>query len=264
MRGDITLPAPLRGERAVVVACVAAITLLSWLYLVALADAMDAMSDGRSSVYMSLMPMGRWGAHELAVGFAMWAVMMIAMMAPSAAPMLLAFHALVRPRLDARAARGRAAAFLLGYVFAWTGFSVLATALQWGLHEWSVVTDRMVSSSRLLDAGLMLVAGTWQLLPAKATCLSKCRTPFGFLVMEWREGARGAVLMGLRHGLYCTGCCWALMLLLFAAGVMNLAWIAILSLVVLVEKLVPRGMVFARISGVALCAGGVWLLMKAA
>jgi predicted metal-binding membrane protein len=260
MRGDITLPAPVRGERLVVVACVAVITLLSWVYLVALADAMDAMSDGRSSVYMRLMPMGRWGAHELAVGFAMWAVMMVAMMAPSATPMLLAFHALVRPRHDVRTTRGRSAAFLLGYVIAWTGFSVLATALQWWLHERAVVTDQMISSSRLLDASLLLVAGAWQLMPAKATCLSKCRTPFGFLVMEWREGARGAVLMGLRHGLYCTGCCWALMLLLFAAGVMNLGWIALLSLLVLVEKLLPYGMVVARISGLALCAGGLWLL----
>jgi predicted metal-binding membrane protein len=261
MRGDVTLPAPLlRGERRVVIACVAAITLLSWLYLVALADAMDAMGEGRPSGAMHLMPMGPWGAREVAVAFAMWVVMMMAMMAPGAAPMLLAFHGLQRGRLDARTAQVRTAVFLLGYAIAWTGFSAVATALQWGLHAAAVVTDRMVSASRLLDAGLLMVAGAWQLVPAKAVCLSRCRSPFAFLVMAWRDGLRGALRMGLQHGLYCTGCCWALMLLLFAAGVMNLAWIAFLSLLVLVEKLLPRGMVVARVCGVALCAGGLWLL----
>lgn len=263
MRGSVNTLAPFRGERLVVMACVAAMTLLSWLYLAALAEAMDAMTAGRPSAFMRLMPMGPWGALELVVGFAMWVVMMIAMMAPSATPMVLAFHAMVRRRLDARAARGHAGAFMLGYAIAWTGFSVLATALQWWLHERALVTDQMVSSSRLLDASLLMAAGIWQWMPAKQTCLSRCRTPFGFLLMSWREGGLGAIAMGLRHGLYCTGCCWALMALLFVAGVMNLAWIAMLSVVVLVEKLLPGGPVVAKASGVALLAAGLWLLIEA-
>lgn len=121
----------------------------------------------------------------------------------------------------------------------------------------------MVSSSRLLDASLLVAAGIRQWMPAKQTCLSRCRTPFGFLLMSWREGGVGAISMGLRHGLYCTGCCWALMALLFVAGVMIPAWIAVLSVVVLVEKLLPGGRVVAKASGVTLLAVGLWLLIEA-
>jgi predicted metal-binding membrane protein len=255
--------ARLHGERVVVVLSVGLAALLSWLYLIALADAMDAMAEGRPSAFMRLMPMGRWGAFEVALGFAMWASMMVAMMLPTAMPMVLSFHGLVRRRLDGRTAIGRTGGFVLGYVMAWTFFSAVATALQWCFHAVAAVTDQMVSSSPLLDSILFLIAGGWQLMPAKKLCLFKCRSPLAFLVMEWRDGLKGAVRMGLRHGAYCTGCCWALMALLFVVGVMNLAWIALLSLLALCEKLAPHGEVIARISGLALCGAGLWLLMAA-
>jgi predicted metal-binding membrane protein len=220
----------LRGERMIVAAGLAVLTLLSWLYLAALADAMQAMSDGAGSVFMGLMPMGRrWGPLEFWLCFAMWAVMMIAMMVPSAGPMLLAFHAMVRRRAGVASPGRRFVAFLLGYVVVWGGFSLLAAALQWRLREAAVMTDMMVSTSRAWDAGLLLAAGAWQLAPAKAVCLSRCRTPLAFLLSEWREGTKGAWVMGLRHGGFCVGCCWALMALLFVGGVMNLLWIALLA-----------------------------------
>jgi predicted metal-binding membrane protein len=251
------------GEGLAVALGLALLALLSWLYLAVLADAMDAMDRGAGSTFMVLMPMGRWGAFEVALCIAMWVVMMIAMMVPGAAPMVLAFHAVVRRRAGAGAAWRRVAAFLLGYVLVWSGFSVVAAALQWGLHEASVVTDMMVSTSRRLDAALLVVAGLWQLAPAKDRCLSACRVPLAFLMAEWRDGARGALVMGCRHGALCVGCCWGLMALLFVGGVMNLLWIALLAGLVLVEKGLPWGTAVAKVAGVALCAAGAWFLLSA-
>jgi predicted metal-binding membrane protein len=248
---------------SVIALSLAVLAVLSWLYLAALADAMAAMAGGAGSAFMVLMPMGRWGAFEFTLCVAMWAVMMVAMMVPSATPMLLAFHAMQRRRGGARPAALRFVAFLCGYLLVWSGFSLLAAALQWWLHEAAVVTDAMVSASRVLDAALLLAAGAWQLAPAKGLCLSKCRSPLGFLMTEWREGATGALVMGLRHGSFCVGCCWALMALLFVGGVMNLLWIALIAGVVLLEKALPFGMVAARVAGLGLCAGGVWLLVAA-
>jgi len=210
-----------------------------------------------------LMPMGRWGAIELALCFAMWFVMMVAMMVPSAAPMLFAFHSLSRSRLGRERTGRRFAAFLLGYFFVWSAFSLLATGAQWGLHEAAIVTDLMTSASSTLDAVLLLGAGLYQFAPMKHVCLSRCRTPLGFLLTEWRDGTRGALVMGLRHGAFCVGCCWALMALLFVGGVMNLLWIAALGAAVLVEKVLPFGVMSARIAGLGMLAGGLWILWAA-
>lgn len=252
----------LRVERLVVVGCLSALTLLSWLYLVLLADAMAAMSGtGHPAAAMWLMPMGRWGPIELALCLSMWIVMMIAMMVPSAAPMLFAFHAISQSRGGHGGAGRRLAAFLAGYLGVWCAFSVLATGAQWALHEVAVVTDMMVSTSRALDAALLIGAGTFQFMAWKRACLARCRSPMGFLLTEWRDGARGAAGMGWRHGLYCVGCCWALMALLFVGGVMNLLWIAALAVAVLIEKWLPFGFVATRALGLAMMAGGVWVLL---
>lgn len=250
-----------RGERVMTGAGLLLLTLLAWLYLVLLADSMDAMAGGGgSAAFMALMPMGRWGPAEFALCFAMWLVMMIAMMVPSAAPMLFAFNALSRSRPGRERAGRWSVAFLLGYLLVWSAFSVLATGVQWGLREAALVTDLMASASPRLNAVLLLGAGLYQFAPAKQVCLSRCRSPMGFLLAEWREGARGALVMGLRHGGFCVGCCWGLMALLFVGGVMNLLWIAVLAAVVLAEKLLPFGAMTARLAGVALMAGGLWIL----
>jgi len=253
----------MRSERLVVAAGLIALTLLSWLYLALIAQSMNAMEAGVGSPYMWLMPMGRWGAWEFALGFAMWMVMMVAMMVPSAAPMLLTFHAVTRSRLGRGSTALRFMAFLLGYLLVWSAFSMAATAAQCWLHEGAVVTDMMISSSRILDGVLLLAAGIYQFAPAKHRCLSKCRTPMGFLLTEWREGSRGALIMGVRHGGFCVGCCWGLMALLFVGGVMNLLWIALLAAAVLVEKVLPFGATIAKVAGLVMCASGAWLLLAA-
>lgn len=250
-----------RSERVVVGGGLLALTLLSWLYLALLADSMEAMGRaGGGSVFMALMPMGHWGPAEFALCFAMWFVMMIAMMVPSAAPMLFAFRSFSRSRAGSEQAGQRFAAFLLGYLLVWAAFSAMATAAQWALREASLVTDLMASASPRLNAVLLLGAGIYQFAPAKQVCLARCRSPMAFLLMEWRDGSHGALVMGLRHGGFCVGCCWGLMALLFVGGVMNLLWIAVLSALVLAEKLLPFGTVPSRIAGLAMVAWGLWLL----
>ena len=250
-----------RSERVVTGAGLLALTLLSWLYLALLADSMDAMGGaGAGSAFMALMPMGRWGPAEFALCFAMWFVMMIAMMVPSATPMLLAFRSFSRSREVGEKAGRRFTAFLLGYLLMWAAFSAVATGAQWALREASLVTDLMTSASPRLNAALLFGAGLYQFAPAKQVCLARCRSPMAFLLMEWRDGAHGALVMGLRHGGFCVGCCWGLMALLFVGGVMNLLWIAALSAVVLAEKLLPFGAVPSKLAGVAMMACGLWLL----
>jgi len=152
------------------------------------------------------------------------------------------------------------AIFLGGYVIVWTGFSALATLAQWGLHETALLSPMMVSTSPILGGLLLLTAGVYQWTPLKYACLKHCRSPLGFLMTNWREGPRGALIMGLRHGMFCTVCCWFLMALLFVAGVMNLLWVATITLFVLVEKVVPRGDIVGRVAGGVLVIAGLVLL----
>ena len=182
-----------------------------------------------------------------------WTVMMAAMMLPSALPMVLAF---VRLNLQ-QGETGRARAFVAAYLLVWAGFGGAATALHWVLQRLGWVDPMIASTSLALNAGLLLLAGAWQFSPLKQVCLAQCRTPLGFLVAEWRPRVAGAFAMGLRHGLLCTGCCWALMLLLFVGGVMNIAWIAALSLAVAIEKLAPRGELLGKLLGMALVAAAL-------
>ena len=177
-----------------------------------------------------------WSLVTVGAVFMMWAGMMAAMMLPSAAPMILAFDAFERGRADSDIDEQRTLHFAGAYITAWFAFAVLASGLQWGLQASDLLTPRIASNSRWLTAGLILLAGLYQLTPLKNACLQHCRAPIGFILAEWREGIGGAWSMGLRHGVYCVGCCWALMLLLFIAGAMNPVWIVILSILVALEK----------------------------
>jgi predicted metal-binding membrane protein len=202
-----------------------------------------------------------WTPPYLALGVAMWWAMMVAMMLPSAAPIILLHartlrHAARRgtPVPDIAALSFR---FALGYALAWLGFSVVATLLQVALVQGGLVSPMLLAAqSRWLGAGLLLLAALWQLTPAKRACLSACRAPAEFLARIWRPGRTGALVMGLDHGARCLGCCWALMALLFVGGVMNLFWIAALSAVVLVEKLGPWEAT-PRLLGVGLLAAAI-------
>jgi predicted metal-binding membrane protein len=251
-----------RRDRRLVGACLVLLVALAWLYLAILAEATAAMeSPLHSSSAMWLMPMGEWGAREFALGLAMWMVMMVGMMVPSAAPMLFAYLNVSRSRPAGLSPIAATAAFLLGYLLVWGGFSVVATTAQWALHTTELLGPTMRSSSAMLNALLLIAAGVYQFLPIKNVCLSKCRLPLGFLLTEWRDGWTGAVRMGLRHGAFCVGCCWLLMALLFVAGVMNLLWIALLSAAVLVEKALPFGHQAARVVGVLTIAAGLGVLV---
>jgi predicted metal-binding membrane protein len=190
----------------------------------------------------------------------MWAVMMVAMMTPSAAPMILMFAGINRRRQNQQVPYVPTSVFLLGYLAVWAAFSVLAAAAQWGLQAVSMLSPMMVSTSPVLGGILLLVAGIYQWTPLKHACLSKCRSPVGFVLNEWREGRWGAFLMGLKHGSYCTGCCWAVMALLFVAGVMNLLWVAAIAGFILLEKVAPAGQRMGQAAGALLVAGGVVLL----
>jgi len=187
----------------------------------------------------------------------MWVVMMVAMMVPTAAPMTLLYAGFRRGRSPAGPIVLPASAFLLGYVVAWSVFSVAAAALQVTLERTAVMSPMaMKLDSRALGGVMLIVAGVFQWTPWKNACLSRCRSPIGFFMTSWREGIGGGFLMGVHHGMSCLGCCWALMLLLFVVGTMNMLWIAALTALVLIEKVAPRGDRVARIAGLAMIVAG--------
>jgi predicted metal-binding membrane protein len=231
----------------------------AWAYLIWMARGMQHM-DAK----LILMPgMTDWTPLDLALVWLMWSLMMVGMMLPSAAPMLLAFGAVGR-RVDPIRPSSHTLAFCGGYLLIWAAFSIAATLLQWSLLSWRLVSPMMVSTSAWLGGGLLCLAGVYQFTRWKAACLRLCQAPQAFLVKEWRTGWRGALVMGLRHGVLCLGCCWALMALLFVLGVMNLAWIAALTLFVTAEKTFPAARWLPRIGGVGLCVWGLWLIGRAA
>lgn len=208
-----------------------------------------AMNSGGNPLMRARMP---WTASHAALMFVMWAVMMAAMMLPSAAPTILLVDA-----LDRKASRGGLGTglFTLGYLVVWIGFSLLATALQFALDHAGLLREDFASASTRLAAAFLIVAGIYEWTPLKHACLTHCRAPLEFLIHHWRNGPLHA---GLRHGVYCLGCCWLLMALLFVGGLMNLIWIAALALLVLVEKLMPFGGRTSRIAGLAMIAWGVF------
>lgn len=212
-----------------VLAALALVTALCWAYLFAVAAAMGSMGSTMA------MPMtSAWTGGDLALMWTMWAVMMAAMMLPSAAPMVTAYATTINsPRTGLR---GSTPAFVAGYVAVWSGFALLATLAQWALHDLALVDATGASTSRWLGGSVLLAAGAYQFTVLKRSMLGRCRAPLGFLLNAWRDGRRGALAMGLHHGVLCTGCCWGLMALLFILGVMNLWWVALLATVVLVEK----------------------------
>ena len=192
--------------------------------------------------------------------FVMWVAMMAAMMVPASAPMIAMVATIGRNRRDRAAPYAPTAVFVAGYLAVWSGFSALATLAQWALEQAGVLDATMAGASPVFVGAVLLSAGLYQMTPLKARCLSQCRSPLGFLTMNWREGMAGAFGLGARHGAFCVGCCWALMALLFAAGVMNVFAIAALALLVLAERLLPWGERLARAVGIALTLAGLGAL----
>jgi len=246
------LEALLRRERWLVGSGLLVVAAACWAWLIPAALDMYGAMDGPAAWMMR----AEWTpAYGLAI-FAMWAAMMTGMMLPSAAPTLLLYGRVCRHSEGATAA-GRVHLFAAGYLLAWGGFSLLATLLQWALSEAALLTPMMELATPRAAALVAIVAGLYQWTPAKQRCLVQCRSPVAFITRHWRPGPGGALRLGLRHGLVCLGCCWALMLLLFAGGVMSLAWIGGLTAWVLAEKLLPGSLWLSRLGGGLLIGYGL-------
>ncbi len=242
-------------DRVVIWTGIVLISAIAWIYLARMP--MGAVTSGSSQMAGMIMPMAhRWSAADLWLTFLMWAVMMVAMMLPTASPMLLTYARIARSRDAGAAATRRVWSFAAGYIAAWIIFSLGATALQYGLQHAGIV-DGALRTTPIAGAIILIAAGVYQLTPLKNACLRNCRSPLGFFMTEWRDGASGALAMGLKHGVSCVGCCWMLMALLFVAGAMNLVWVAAITVFVLLEKVAPFGRVIAAAAGILLLASGI-------
>ncbi|MGH8136203.1 MAG: DUF2182 domain-containing protein [Steroidobacteraceae bacterium] len=249
----------LRRDRVIGLVALILFTAVAWWYLLQGAGMRGDMMS------MSGMDMTQeWTPAYAGLVFAMWWVMMIAMMLPSAAPMIL-LHGLVSRHQEKRGvAPASSGIFLLGYLGIWGAFSALATILQWQLQRLALLSPAMQLSSSLFGGAILVAAGLYQLTPLRESCLQHCRGPMEFVTRHWLPGTAGAWRMGIRHGIYCLGCCWMLMTLLFYGGVMNLYWIIGLAIFVFVEKLLPGWRWVSRAAGAALIAWGLAGLVEAA
>jgi predicted metal-binding membrane protein len=249
-------------DRIVIWACLAGITTLAWAYLIRLDRQMStSMEYDLAMAAMGMSMQASWSAADVWFTFLMWMIMMVGMMTPSAAPTVMLFAGM-EARREQRRIPISALTFGLGYLVVWAGFSVVAAVAQWGLHEAALLSPAMRASSPRLAGAVLVAAGAYQLTPLKTACLTHCRSPLGFLMTSWRNGATGAFAMGCRHGAYCVGCCWALMTILFAVGVMSLAWVAVLAGFVLLEKLSPAGLTLSRGAGAILVLLGLILIFR--
>jgi predicted metal-binding membrane protein len=247
--GSPIVPALPLHNRVVIWGALGALTALSWLYLVRMPMTPRDLGSIGTLLTAALSP--RWA--EMWLIFMMWAVMMIAMMVPSASPMIETYARIARARSGASAYN--VWLFAAAYIVVWALFSTAATAGQIALQHATLIT-RGFRTTPLISGIILAIAGLYQLTPLKQVCLGHCRSPIGFFMTEWRDGAAGAFKMGLKHGAFCVGCCWMLMALLFVLGVMNLLWVAAISVFVLLEKVTPYGRAIARITGVAMLVSG--------
>jgi predicted metal-binding membrane protein len=245
-----------RRERVVVVASLLGLAALAWAWLLTEAGRQHAMSG--MGAMDGMAGMAAPASIPLALTFLMWAVMMAGMMLPSALPATLLYGSMVRRNQDA--VLPATWMFAGGYLAVWAGFALAATLLQTALDASGLLTPAMASASRWLTGALLLLAGIYQWLPLKDACLGRCRAPLQFFLFHWRPGPAGAFRMGAEHGVICVGCCWALMLLLFAVGVMNLLWVALIAGFILIEKLFPGGRLVGRLAGAALALAGIAMI----
>jgi predicted metal-binding membrane protein len=255
-----------------VLSALVAVAALAWAYILRLAATMPSMTTDGAGMDMAGMAMTEiaqpglhaWSAADFMFMVAMWAVMMVAMMLPSATPMILIYAGVGRQAMRRGSPFPSTAWFGAGYLLAWSAFALVATLAQWALEKAALLTPAMSSSSDALGGAILIAAGLYQWTPLKESCLSLCQSPLTFIQRQggFPRSTVGSLALGARHGLFCIGCCWALMALLFVGGVMNLLWIAGLAILVLLEKLLPVGPWFARVSGVVLLAFGIALIAK--
>lgn len=258
-----TLEAVLKHDRRFVGAGLLLLGILAWLDMLHLSRNMTmTIPDG--TVMDMMLPMAMsWIWVDFLSMFWIWAVMMVAMMVPAVTPMVLLFTTLVRRRQNEQSPLLATAIFICGYLLVWWGFALLATVIQWWLHQLNLLTSMMGSVPPLFGGLLLMLGGVFQWTPLKRACLNHCRSPLDHITSHWRNGLGGALYMGASHGLYCLGCCWFLMSLMFVAGVMNLLWMALIAAYILIEKLIPAGRVgngFSWLTGFVLVVVGFWML----
>ena len=244
-------------DRIAILSALVGVSVLAWAYVIYLWVQMPAMEVASAG------HMHQWTPADFAFMFAMWAIMMVGMMVPSVAPMTMLYAGMARKAERQGTPMAPISAFVLGYITMWCLFSVGATLAQWGLREGAMLSPMMVLNSHVYGAGLLVVAGVYQLTPLKAVCLDHCRAPARFIAEHWRPGVSGAFRLGLEHGAYCLGCCWVLMGLLFVGGVMNLLWIAGITIFVFLEKVLPMNrwnIHVGSIAGIGLIVSGVGVL----
>jgi predicted metal-binding membrane protein len=268
---EALLEALLRRDRIIILVALAALIALAWSYVLWLVADMDM--GGMDMTGFRMIPAGiglmaparsPWTAIEFAYAFAMWAVMMVGMMTPSAAPMILIYARVGRQA----SAQGKPFAatgwFATGYLLAWFGFSLAATAAQWALDRAALLDPMMAGTSQKFGGIVLIAAGAYQWTPLKDICLAHCQSPLLFIQRHggFDRDPFGSLALGLHHGAHCVGCCWALMALLFVGGVMNVLWIAAISAFVLIEKIAPGGRLISRIAGIGFAAAGAWLMAR--
>ena len=249
-------------ERVIIWGGIVGVTGHAWLYLIALARGMAAQGAGGGTVDMPGMRplLAPWTTTDVLFTVWMWAAMMVGMMLPAAAPMIALFAALNQRRRSEASVAVPTGIFVLGYLLVWTAFSVGAALVQWALHTMALLSPAMATTSPRIGGAILIAAGVYQLTPLKTVCLTHCRSPLGFLMTGWHEGRGGALWMGVHHGVYCLGCCWVLMGLLFVTGVMNLLWVAVIAAFVLAEKVGPAGVLIGRVASALMILAGLILL----
>jgi predicted metal-binding membrane protein len=269
---DASLEAVVRRDRLVVVTALIAVIALAWAYLLAGAGMgtsafemtrMSQLATAGGMAGMAIMTPAVWTPGYAVLMFFMWWIMMMAMMLPSAAPMILLFARVNGKQRESGHPHVATSIFAVGYLAAWASFSLVATILQWAFERSGLISPMLVGTNVFFGGVLLLAAGVYQLTPIKHACLRQCRSPLAFLSAHWQRGARGALRMGFVHGVFCVGCCWFLMGLLFFGGVMNLYWIAGLALFVLFEKTVPAGHWASYVTGAVLLVWGILILTLA-
>lgn len=245
-----------RLDRTAVYVGMAGVTAVAWVVTVQLTAAMQMPVEP-----MDLAAVMPSTARQLALTAAMWAAMMVGMMVPSATPMVLTYAEWTRRGPENGGRVVAVGSLLAGYLTVWSAFSLVAAGVHVALDRAGLVTSMGAVARPALGGTLLIAAGLFQLSPWKESCLRGCRTPFGFLAGEWRDGPRGALTMGVRHGAFCLGCCWVLMGLLFVVGAMQLAWMAAIAVFVLAEKIAPRRLRIGRVAATVLIGWGTWTLL---